>query len=31
MRTGPRGQFWACTGFPKCKHTEEVPAGTKTA
>ncbi|WP_425343590.1 DNA topoisomerase [Pseudomonas aeruginosa] len=31
LRTGPRGQFWACTAFPKCRYTEEVPTGTKTA
>jgi len=22
LRDGPRGKFWACTGFPKCKHSE---------
>jgi len=23
QRSGPRGQFWGCTGFPKCRYTEQ--------
>jgi DNA topoisomerase-1 len=26
IRDGRRGKFLACTGFPKCKNTAEVPA-----
>jgi len=24
VRTGKRGQFWGCTGYPKCRHTEPL-------
>lgn len=27
IREGRRGKFLGCSGYPKCKHTEEVPAG----
>ena len=26
IRTGRRGQFLGCSGYPKCKNTGEVPA-----
>ncbi|MEO6436435.1 MAG: type I DNA topoisomerase [Tepidisphaeraceae bacterium] len=26
IRTGRRGQFLGCSGYPKCKNTSEVPA-----
>ncbi len=26
IRTGKRGPFLGCSGYPKCKHTAEVPA-----
>jgi ssDNA-binding Zn-finger/Zn-ribbon topoisomerase 1 len=26
IRTGKRGQFLGCSGYPKCKNTAEVPA-----
>ncbi len=26
VRKGRRGYFLACTGYPKCKNTGEVPA-----
>jgi ssDNA-binding Zn-finger/Zn-ribbon topoisomerase 1 len=26
VRTGRRGQFLGCSGYPKCKNTSEVPA-----
>ena len=26
IRHGKRGPFLACSGYPKCKHTDEVPA-----
>lgn len=24
IRSGSRGKFWGCTGFPKCRHTEPL-------
>jgi len=26
IRTGRRGRFLGCSGYPKCKNTSEVPA-----
>src|SRR5438045_7230216 len=26
IRTGRRGRFLGCSGYPKCKNTAEVPA-----
>jgi ssDNA-binding Zn-finger/Zn-ribbon topoisomerase 1 len=26
IRTGRRGRFLGCSGYPKCKNTGEVPA-----
>ncbi len=26
VRSGKRGDFWGCTGYPKCKHTESIEA-----
>jgi DNA topoisomerase-1 len=26
IRSGKRGRFLGCSGYPKCKHTDEVPA-----
>jgi ssDNA-binding Zn-finger/Zn-ribbon topoisomerase 1 len=26
IRTGRRGKFLGCSGYPKCKNTAEVPA-----
>jgi ssDNA-binding Zn-finger/Zn-ribbon topoisomerase 1 len=26
VRTGRRGRFLGCSGYPKCKNTAEVPA-----
>jgi DNA topoisomerase-1 len=26
LRTGRRGPFLGCSGYPKCRHTEDVPA-----
>ena len=23
-RNGRYGQFWGCTGFPRCRHTENL-------
>jgi len=23
-RKGRQGDFWGCTGFPKCRYTEDV-------
>ena len=25
-RSGKRGDFWGCTGYPECKHTESIEA-----
>ena len=27
VRQGPRGRFLGCSGYPKCKSTQELPAG----
>jgi DNA topoisomerase-1 len=27
VRQGPRGRFLGCSGYPKCKGTQELPAG----
>jgi ssDNA-binding Zn-finger/Zn-ribbon topoisomerase 1 len=27
VRQGPRGRFLGCSGYPKCKATQELPAG----
>ena len=24
IRNGSRGEFWGCTGYPKCRHTEAI-------
>lgn len=26
-RTGKYGQFWGCSGYPKCRHTENIVGG----
>ena len=30
-RRGKRGKFLACTGFPACRHTEDVPTKAKAS
>nr|WP_083848826.1 DNA topoisomerase [Pseudomonas luteola] len=25
LRNGPKGHFWSCGGYPKCKHTANLP------
>ncbi len=30
VRTGRRGRFLGCSGYPKCKGTKELPAGFST-
>ena len=27
VRTGSRGPFYGCSGYPACRHTYDVPAG----
>ncbi|MBN2447122.1 MAG: topoisomerase DNA-binding C4 zinc finger domain-containing protein, partial [Phycisphaerae bacterium] len=29
VRQGPRGRFLGCSGYPKCKETQELPPGFK--
>ena len=24
IKTGSRGDFWGCSGYPECKHTESI-------
>ncbi len=31
IRTGRRGRFLGCSGYPKCKATREIPAGHELA
>lgn len=31
VRSGKRGDFWGCTGYPECKHTESVEAEAPSA
>lgn len=31
LRTGSKGQFWGCTSYPECKHTEQVEGETRAA
>lgn len=28
VRPGPYGKFLGCTSYPRCKHTQNIPAGT---
>lgn len=31
LRTGSKGQFWGCTSYPECKHTEPLEGEQKPA
>ncbi|MGB2938605.1 MAG: topoisomerase DNA-binding C4 zinc finger domain-containing protein, partial [Phycisphaerae bacterium] len=31
IRSGPRGKFLGCSGYPKCRHAENLPDDLKEA